>query len=123
MASEIPDGIEIRELYEIMIGTHDSYEEYVEWEIKMESEHNFYVCLDRDADKASQEVLFLRLGSLITQHGDYDADSCIGLILDETTDEGFQSCFKRIGRWEHFMKEEDIMAKWADAQRKTFRIV
>ena len=97
--------------------------EYTEWENKMESEHNFYVALDRCANKASQEVLYLLLGPLTTHHGGYDADSSIGLILEETTDEVFQPCFKRIGRWEHFMKEEDIMVKWDDARRKTFRII
>jgi hypothetical protein len=98
-------------------------EECDEWENKMESEQNFYVCLDREADKAAQEVLYLRLGSLHTWHGDYDADAYIGLVLEKTTDERFQPCFKRIGRWEHFIKEEDIMAKWADAERKTFHVV
>ncbi|PQE23603.1 heterokaryon incompatibility protein [Rutstroemia sp. NJR-2017a BVV2] len=122
MASEIPDEIEIRELHEIMIGTQ-SEEEYTEWENNIESEHNFYIGLDRGADEAPQEVIYLRLGSLRTHHGGYDADSYIGLILEETTDEGLQPCFKRIGRWEHFMKEEDIMTKWADAQRKTFCII
>jgi hypothetical protein len=122
MACEIPDGIEIQELHEILVGTENEVE-YTEWENKMESEHNFYVALDRCANKASQEVLYLLLGPLTTHHGGYDADSYIGLILEETTDEGFQPCFKRIGRWEHFMKEEDIMVKWDDARRKTFRII
>jgi hypothetical protein len=120
--SEIPDGIELRELHEIMIGTQ-SEEEYDEWENKMESEHYFYACLDREADKAAQEVLYLCLRSLNTSHGGDDADACIGLILEKTTDERFQPCFRRIGRWEHFIKEEDIMAKWADAQRKTFHVI
>jgi hypothetical protein len=120
--SEIPDGIKLQELYEIMVEILD-YEDYVEWANKMESEHNLYVCLDREADKASQEVLYLRLGSLNTRHGGYEADSYIGLILEKTTDERSQQCFKRIGRWEHFIKEEDIMAKWADAQRKTFHVI
>lgn len=96
MASEILDGIETRELYEIMIMTRSEVE-YVEWENKIESEHNFYVGLDRDADKVSPEFLYLRFGSLNTSHGGYDANSYIGLILEETTDEGFQPCFKRIG--------------------------
>jgi hypothetical protein len=64
ISSEILDGIELRELHEIMIRTPRSEEEYLEWENKMESEHNFYVRLDRDADKAPQEVLYLLLGSL-----------------------------------------------------------
>jgi Heterokaryon incompatibility protein (HET) len=122
ISSEIPDGIELRELHEIMIGSLWG-EEYDEWENKMESEHNFYVCLDREADKAAQEVQYLRLGSLHTSNGGYDADAYIGLVLEKTTDERFQPCFKRIGRWEHFIKEEDIMAKWANAERKTFYAV
>jgi len=122
MRSEIPDGIEIRDLFEIMIRTQRR-EHFVEWKNKMEFKHNLYVGLDWDADKASQDALYLRLGSLKTQHGGYNADSCIGLILEEKTDETLQPCFKRIGRWEHFMKEEDMIAQWAKAQRKTFRIL
>jgi hypothetical protein len=64
MRSEIPDGVEIRDLFEIMIRTQRR-EHLVEWKNKMESEHNLYVGLDRDADKASQDVLYLRLGSLM----------------------------------------------------------
>jgi hypothetical protein len=122
MRSEIPDGIEIRDLFEIMIRTQRR-EHLVEWKNEMESEYNIYVGLDRDADKASQDVLYPRLGSLKTRHGGYNADSCIGLILEEKIDETLQPCFKRIGRWEHFMKEEDMIAQWAKAQRKTFRIL
>lgn len=80
-----------------MIGSLHSEVEADEWKSKMESEHNFYVCLDRGAHKAAQEVLYLRLGSVHTLHGDYPADAYIGLILEETTDKHFQLCFKRIG--------------------------
>jgi hypothetical protein len=120
--SDIPRRIQLRELHEILFGSKFG-QEYVEWKKEMESKHNFYVSLDRDADMAFQEVLYLRLGGQETYHGGYEADSYIGLILEETTDERFQQCFRRIGRWEHFVKEEDIMAKWANAERKTFHIV
>jgi hypothetical protein len=120
--SGIPQRIELGDLHEILFATKSGQEDD-EWEEKMESEHSLYVCLDRGAYNASQEVLYLRLGLLYTGHGGYDTNTYIGLILEETIDELFQPRFKRIGRWEHFTKEEDIMSKWADAQRETFHIM
>jgi len=122
MEYEILGGIEIRKLYEIMIISQMN-EKYVKWTDEMETEHNLYLSVDRDAHKASQHVLYLRLGSLKTHHGRLLVNSYIGLILEKATDEDFQPCFKRIGRWEHFVTKEDIMAKWTEAQRKTFRIL
>jgi hypothetical protein len=58
----------------------------------MESEHNFYVtlCLNRDANKASREVLYLRLESLNRRHNGCDVNCFINIILEKTTNEGFQ---------------------------------
>jgi hypothetical protein len=122
MASEIPDGIEIHDLEEIMFGIGIQSGEKPRWVINTGSEHNFYVGGDRNAD-ASREVLYLRLGSLGTCDDGSGPNSYVGLILEETTDEAFAPCFKRIGRWEHFTNEKDMMVKWEDAQRKTFHIV
>lgn len=88
----------------------------------MESEHKIYVSIDRDTDKNLDEVIFVRLGMMDTGHGGYEGQVYFGLILEEINNRLSRQFFRRVGRWEHFLKEENIMIKWTSAQRREFCI-
>ncbi|KAH8773868.1 heterokaryon incompatibility protein-domain-containing protein [Hyaloscypha sp. PMI_1271] len=121
--SDLPAEMEVGELQEILKATILDRKESQEWAMKMESEHKLYVSVDRDADKHVNEFVVIRLGMMDTGHGGYDAQVYFGLVLKEVTEELSQQLFRRVGRWEHFLKEENMRIKWASAQQREFCII